>query len=173
MSAWTGLIREVPDFPKPGILFRDITPLIRDPQGMVAVVEALAECCQDWQVEAVAGIESRGFIFGAPLALHLGVGFVPVRKPGKLPPPTVGLSYSLEYGEDRLEVSKHAFVEGQRVLVVDDLMATGGTAAAAGSLIQQTGAILCGYSFVIELAGLGGRTRLPESVPIHSLVTYE
>jgi len=173
LPPWATLIRAVPDFPKPGILFRDITPLIRDPQGMQQVIADLAAGCQEFGVEAVAGIESRGFIFGSPLALHLGVGFVPIRKPGKLPPPTLGQSYSLEYGQDRLEVSQYAFEKGQRVVLVDDLIATGGTAAAAAALIQQTGAELCGFGFVIELQGLGGRSLLPETVPVHSLLYFD
>jgi adenine phosphoribosyltransferase len=170
---WANLIRAVPDFPKPGILFRDITPLIRDPQGMQQVIGDLAAGLQGLGVEAVAGIESRGFIFGSPLALHLGVGFVPIRKAGKLPPPTLGQSYSLEYGQDRLEVSQHAFEQGQRVVLVDDLIATGGTAAAAAALIQQTGAALCGFAFVIELHSLGGRTQLPATVPVHTLLRFD
>ncbi|MEN9239874.1 MAG: adenine phosphoribosyltransferase [Thermostichales cyanobacterium SZTDM-1c_bins_54] len=170
---WAHLIRPVPDFPKPGILFRDITPLLRDPQGMQAVIHELAGVVASLPIEAVAGIESRGFIFGSALAFHLGVGFVPIRKPGKLPPPTLGQSYSLEYGEDRLEISQQALTPGQRVLLIDDLIATGGTAAAAATLIQQTGALVTAFAFVIELLPLGGRSRLPDQVPVHTLLCFD
>lgn len=166
------LIRDVPDFPKPGILFRDITPLLQHPQGFRMTVETLAERLGNQPVDYVLGIESRGFILGASLAHYLGKGFVPVRKPGKLPPRVLSQSYELEYGTDCLEIREGAFQPGDRVVVIDDLIATGGTAKAAAELVRLSGAQLCGFGFVIELAFLKGRAALPEA-PIHSLVIYE
>lgn len=166
------LIRDVPDFPKPGILFRDITPLLQHPQGFRHTIESLAQKFSDQSLDYVLGIESRGFILGATLAHHLGKGFVPVRKPGKLPPQVLRQSYELEYGTDQLEVREGIFQPGDRVVIIDDLIATGGTAQAAGQLVQRAGAKLCGFGFVIELSFLGGRQMLPE-VPVHSLVVFE
>ncbi len=166
-------IRTVPDFPKEGILFRDVTPLLQDPLCLKEVITQLAHHFSDDRVDHVVGIESRGFIFGTPLAYHLGAGFVPVRKPGKLPPAVLSQSYSLEYGEDRLEIRDQIFRPGERVIIVDDLIATGGTAQAAGELVQQAGGELCGYAFVIELAGLQGRLRLPKDIPVHVLISYD
>lgn len=166
------LIRDVPDFPKPGILFRDITPLLQDPQGFHTTIATLAERFADQSVDYILGIESRGFILGAPLAHHMGKGFVPVRKPGKLPPRVLSQSYELEYGTDRLEIREGTFQAGDRVAIVDDLIATGGTARATAELVRQAGGELCGYGFVIELAFLKGRDLLPQ-VPIHSLIIYE
>jgi adenine phosphoribosyltransferase len=165
------LIRAIPDFPKEGILFRDITTLLQDPEGLNYVIDRLAEVYADQSIDYVAGIESRGFIFGAPLACRLAAGFVPIRKPGKLPAPIHFTEYELEYGTDRLEVHQDAFKSGSRVLIVDDLLATGGTAAAAAHLVSQTGSHLAGFAFIIELLDLGGRSKLPE-LPIQSLIEY-
>lgn len=171
MEHLKALIRDVPDFPVPGILFRDVTPLLRDAAGMRAVVEALAGEWRDRGVDAVAGIESRGFIFGAPLATALGVGFVPVRKLGKLPARTVRRDYALEYGTATLEMHQDAVRPGERVLLVDDLLATGGTARAAAELVEEVGARVAGISFVIELAALGGRREL-SAYDLHVLMQY-
>ncbi|MBD2091775.1 adenine phosphoribosyltransferase [Microcoleus sp. FACHB-1515] len=165
------LIRDIPDFPKPGILFRDITTLLNNPDGLRYTIDRLADSCGDLNVEYVAGMESRGFIFGTALAYRLGVGFIPVRKPGKLPAPTFSGEYLLEYGSDRLEMHQDAVPPDSRVLIVDDLIATGGTAAATAKLIEQANAELVGFAFVIELTFLQGRKQLPD-VPIHTLVQY-
>lgn len=155
------LIRTIPDFPRPGIRFRDITPLLGDAAGFRAVTRGLADRYAD-QVDKVAGIEARGFIFGAAIAQLLHVGFVPLRKPGKLPASTLGHEYELEYGRGRLEVHADAVAPGERVLVIDDLLATGGTATAALGLLEQLGAAIVECAFVIELVELGGRRRLAE-----------
>lgn len=165
------LIRDIPDFPKPGIMFRDITTLLRDPQGLSYTIDSLAEKCSGMSVDYVVGMESRGFIFGAPLAYKMGIGFIPVRKPGKLPAEVYFAEYELEYGVDRLEMHQDAMTAGSRVLVVDDLIATGGTAAATAKLLEQAGCELVGFAFIIELQALGGRQKLPD-VPIVTLVEY-
>jgi adenine phosphoribosyltransferase len=165
------LIRDIPDFPKPGILFRDITTLLRDPEGLRYTIDHLAEKCVDLSADYIVGMESRGFIFGTPLAYKLGIGFIPVRKPGKLPAAVHSVEYELEYGMDCLEVHQDAFHPGSRVLIVDDLIATGGTAAATATLVERTGCELVGFGFIIELTALGGRDRLPD-VPIVTLVEY-
>ena len=165
-------IRDVPDFPKSGILFRDITPMLRDPRGWREVMQQLGRVCDQLKPDLIVGIESRGFIVGTPLAFQQGLGFVPVRKPGKLPGAVIGVDYTLEYGSDRLEIQSDALVDGSRVLLVDDLLATGGTAAASVELIQKAGGKLVGCGFVIELSGLQGRNRLPEGLPVESLVRY-
>jgi adenine phosphoribosyltransferase len=154
------LVRDIPDFPKPGILFRDITPLLLDPSALRASVDAIAAPFRDAGVERVLAIESRGFIFGAPVALALGAGFALVRKRGKLPFETHAASYALEYGEDRVEMHVDAVARGQRVLIVDDLIATGGTAAAAVQLARAAGGEVVGASFLIELRALGGAGQL-------------
>jgi len=164
-------IRTIPDFPKPGIQFRDITTLLVDPQAFNDVVERFVKHYQDEQIDLVVGIESRGFIIGAPLALRLEKGFIPVRKEGKLPGPTHGVEYDLEYGTDRVEVHQDAIPPGSRVLMVDDLLATGGTMEGSSRLIEQAGGIIVGYAFVIELVDLKGRKNLDH--PIFSLVTFE
>ena len=164
-------IRDIPDFPKPGILFRDITPLLGNPAAMQYGIDQLAEQVTDYRVDYIVGIESRGFIFGMPLAYKLGVGFAPVRKPGKLPAAVHAASYALEYGSDTLELHQDAFSTGSRVLIIDDLIATGGTAAATAELIEQTGCTVAGFGFLIELVGLGGRAKLPD-VPITVLLQY-
>ncbi|HLV23044.1 MAG TPA: adenine phosphoribosyltransferase, partial [Polyangiaceae bacterium] len=154
------LIRDVPDFPQRGILFRDITPLLADPKGFHIVLDRIAERFVGEHLDAVVGVESRGFIFGGALAARLNTSFVPVRKPGKLPHRTEKVSYSLEYGEAELEMHRDSLKEGASVLVVDDLLATGGTAAAAGELVHRQGAYVAAYAFVIELESLGGRELL-------------
>lgn len=166
----TRFIRDIPDHPRPGVLFRDITPLLRDPAAFSAAIEALAE---PWfgEIDAVAGVEARGFVFGAPVAQRLGVGFVPVRKPGKLPWSTTSVEYALEYGTDSVEIHTDAVSAGERVLLVDDVLATGGTAGAAQVLLSGAGAAVVGASFLIELVGLAGRDRLGD-LPVRSVVTY-
>lgn len=154
------VIREVPDFPKPGINFYDITTLLSRPQAMTEVADALAGRFKDKKIDIVAAIESRGFIFGSLVAERLGAGFAPIRKPGKLPYKTISECYSLEYGKDAVEMHIDAVSAGQRVLVVDDLLATGGTMAAACRLIEKLGGVVAGCSVVIELGGLGGREKL-------------
>jgi adenine phosphoribosyltransferase len=167
------LIRDIPDFPKPGILFRDITTLLRDPEGLRYTIDFLAQKCTEshMKVDYIVGIESRGFIFGAPLAYKLGSGFVPVRKRGKLPAAVHVVEYQLEYGTDSLEVHQDALEADSRVLIVDDLIATGGTARATAELVQKIGCELVGFGFIIELRDLQGRKYLPD-VPIISLVEY-
>jgi adenine phosphoribosyltransferase len=165
------LIRDIPDFPKPGILFRDITTLLRDPAGLQYSIDSLATKVRDWQPEYIVGMESRGFIFGSALAYKLGIGFIPVRKPGKLPAAVHIVEYALEYGTDRLEIHQDAVRSGSRIAIVDDLIATGGTAAATAKLLQKIGGNIVGCAFVIELDDLGGRSHLPD-VPIVSLVHY-
>jgi adenine phosphoribosyltransferase len=163
----TGLIRDVPDYPKPGILFKDITPLLADAAAFAAVIGALAG---SWgQLDQVAGIEARGFIRAAPVALRLGTGFVPVRKQGKLPAPSYAQTYDLEYGSATLEVHKDAFAPGDRVLVVDDVLATGGTARAAAELVHRAGAEVAGIVVLLELGFLPGRSQLP-GLDVHSLL---
>lgn len=165
------LIRDIPDFPNPGIGFKDITPLLSDPAGLRAAVDLIVDAFAGEHVEQVVGIESRGFVFGAAVAYRLGAGFVPVRKPGKLPAAVHRVDYDLEYGSDAVEMHRDALHPGSRVLVVDDVMATGGTARATGDLVRRSGAELVGYAFVIELAFLDGRSRLREA-PVLSLVQY-
>jgi len=165
------LIRDVPDFPKPGIVFKDITPLIGDPEGLSEVLSLLAEPFVGKGITAVAGMESRGFIFGVSVAERLGVGFVPVRKPGKLPAKTVSVKYELEYGTDTLEMHMDALGVDDNVLVVDDLLATGGTAQATVRMIRDLGATIAATAFVVELDFLEGRKKL-EGIDIHSLLHY-
>jgi adenine phosphoribosyltransferase len=166
------LVRDVPDFPKPGILFRDLTPLMRDPDGWQEVIRQLSRVCERLQPDLIVGIESRGFLVGMALATMNRLGFVPVRKRGRLPGAVTGVDYALEYGTDRLEIHSDALSGGQRVLVIDDLLATGGTAAACAQLVELTGGRLCGFSFVAELAALDGRSRLPREQPVESLIIY-
>jgi adenine phosphoribosyltransferase len=164
-------VRDVPDFPKPGILFRDLTPLMGDGAAMREAIDMLAEAVVRHRPELVVAIESRGFIFGAPVAASLGVGFVPVRKPGKLPHRTRRRSYDLEYGTDALEMHADAVVQGARVVIVDDLLATGGTAAATVELVREIGGLVVGATFVVELELLRGRDRLA-GVPVDALLKY-
>ncbi len=166
------LIKDIPDFPQPGIIFRDITTLLQNPEGLQYTVAQLSEKGAELTPDYIAGIESRGFIFGMPVAHQLHKGFVPVRKSGKLPRAVHAVEYTLEYGQDRLEVHQDAFEPNSKVLIVDDLLATGGTAAAAAQLIQKAGATVAGFIFVIELDGLAGRDRLPTDIPVLSLLHY-
>jgi adenine phosphoribosyltransferase len=164
-------IRDVPDFPKPGILFRDITPLLQSPVALRRTLEKMEALAAARRPDVVVGIESRGFLFGVPLAARLGVGFVPIRKPGKLPAETHQERYTLEYGEDAVEVHADAIAAGQRVLIVDDLLATGGTAAATTRLIERMGGEVVGLLFLIELEFLQGRELLPER-PVDTLIAF-
>lgn len=157
------LIRTIPHYPKQGIQFRDITTLLKDPIGFRMVVDALAQHYASQHIDKIAGIEARGFIIGAALSYKLGVGFVPIRKSGKLPAETIGHDYALEYGADRVEIHTDAIAQGEQVLLVDDLIATGGTAEAAAALIQKLGGVVMGCAFVINLPDLGGSKRLAES----------
>src|SRR5687768_2206766 len=166
------LIREVPDFPKPGINFYDITTLLKHPEGFRNTIHALSIEFKDEQIDTVIGIESRGFIFAAPLAFHYGAGFVPVRKPKKLPAECVSVSYDLEYGQDTLEMHKDAVGEGHRVLIVDDLLATGGTAKAVVDLVEGLGGKIVGLLFVVELDFLGGRQKF-NGYDVRSLINYD
>jgi adenine phosphoribosyltransferase len=164
-------IRDVPDFPKPGILFKDITPLLGHPEAFRKAVAGLAEAFSGRSIDVVAAAEARGFIFGAPVALALDVGFVPIRKPGKLPAETVAQEYALEYGTDRLEMHKDALAPGRRVLLLDDVLATGGTMRACRDLVERTGAVVVACAFVVELTFLKGRARL-EPTEVYGLITY-
>jgi adenine phosphoribosyltransferase len=172
LSSIESLVRAVPDFPKPGIVFRDITPLLADAGGFARCIDAMAEPWQGSAIQAVCGIESRGFIFGAALAQKLHAGFVPLRKPNKLPPPVVEVEYQLEYGVDRLQARNDALRPNERVLLVDDVLATGGTLAAARTLVEKLGGTVCGAALVIELAALQGRMRWRGDVPLHALLRY-
>jgi adenine phosphoribosyltransferase len=164
-------IRSLPDFPQPGILFRDITPLLQRADTMRFTLEALAARYRDANIQKVVGIESRGFIFGVPIAYLLGVGFAPVRKQGKLPAETMAIEYSLEYGSSALEIHKDALQPGERALIVDDLLATGGTAAATRQLVERLGGVSVSLAFVIELTALKGREKLA-GADVFSLLSY-
>jgi adenine phosphoribosyltransferase len=172
MTDLQALIRDIPDFPKPGIVFKDITPLLLDREGLDAAVRGLAEYARPREIDFVVAAEARGFILGAALARELGAGFVPARKPGKLPYETVSARYILEYGIDALEMHADAIPAGSRVLVHDDLLATGGTAKALAELVQGRGAEIVGCLFLIELLFLDGRKRL-EGFDVHALIQYE
>jgi adenine phosphoribosyltransferase len=167
----TKLIRDIPDFPKPGILFRDITPLLADPSGLALSVELLANPFRGKRIDLVVGAESRGFIFGTAVACCLSAGFGLVRKPGKLPHKRVTMRYDLEYGQDTLEMHADAIVKGQRVLIVDDVLATGGTMKACCDLVDQLGGELAGIAVLIELKGLAGRSKVGRT-PLHSVIQY-
>lgn len=164
-------IRDIPDFPKPGVQFKDITPLLGNPAAFGAVIERLVQAFSDQKIDAIAAAEARGFIFGAPLALALNVGFIPIRKPGKLPYATIATEYQLEYGSDRLEVHSDALRRGSRVLLLDDVLATGGTMKACCDLIEQTGAEVVACAFILELDSLRGRDRLMP-FEVFSLIRY-
>lgn len=165
------LIRHVPDFPKPGVLFYDITTLLQDPEGLRLAIDSLSLPFRDQKIDLVVGVESRGFIFGAAVADRIGAGFSPVRKPGKLPASTVKASYDLEYGSDSLEIHADAVKPGQRVLILDDLLATGGTARATTDLVKGLGGTVAALAFLIELVALGGRAKLPGE-RLHTVLKY-
>ncbi|APW62397.1 adenine phosphoribosyltransferase [Paludisphaera borealis] len=164
-------IRDIPDFPKPGVLFKDITPLLSNPDAFRTSIDQLEEQFRDRGVDVIAAAEARGFIFGAPLAVRMNAGFVPIRKPGKLPYATIAQEYALEYGNDRLEIHSDALAPGRRVLLIDDVLATGGTMRACCDLVNSTGAELIACAFIIELSFLGGRAKLEPS-EVFSLITY-
>lgn len=171
---FTQFIRTIPDYPKPGIQFRDITTLLKDPIGFKACIDSLIERYQGKPIDKIVGIESRGFMFAAPLAYALGIGFVPVRKPGKLPGKTTGHDYALEYGTDRIEIHDDAIAPGERVLIVDDLLATGGTAHAAVTLVQQMGGSVIECAFLVDLPDIGGRQRLEQAgLSVFALCEFE
>lgn len=167
-------IRDIPDFPKPGIVFKDITTVIKDPKAFRRTVDYLTEEFKDAGIDYVAGIESRGFIFGAPVAYNLGAGFVVIRKPGKLPAEVEQMEYELEYGTDCVEIHKDAIEPGKKVLLIDDLLATGGTAAASYELIKKIGGVTAGIAFIVELTFLNGRAKLAleKDVKLISMVKY-
>ena len=165
------MIRAIPDFPIPGILFRDITPLLKDKQGFRATIDLFVDHFKDRKIDYVVGVEARGYMLGAPLAYAMGAGFVPVRKPGKLPYSKLAENYALEYGTNSLEIHADALAAGDRVLIVDDLLATGGTAAATRRLLERLGAHIEGLAFLIELEGLKGRDALP-NIDVVSFMKY-
>jgi len=171
-SSLRELVRDIPDWPQPGIIFRDITPLLAAPDAFAATVDALAAPFADEQIDKVLGIEARGFVFAAPVAYRRGAGFVPVRKAGKLPWELEREEYSLEYGTDLLEVHRDAVLPGERVLIVDDVIATGGTAAAAARLVERLGGTVAGLAFLLELVALDGRSLL-EGRRVHAVLSYE
>jgi adenine phosphoribosyltransferase len=166
------LIRDIPDFPEPGIVYKDITPLLADAAGFDAAVHAMAAPWADHGIDVIIGIEARGFLFGATIARQLGVGFVPVRKPGKLPFTTSSIDYGLEYGTDTLEIHTDAIASGQRTLVIDDVLATGGTAAACAELVSRHDGVLLGFGFLLELGFLSGRDKL-NGARIESLIMVD
>ncbi len=165
-------VREIADFPKPGILFRDINPLLANPTAWSEVVEQLAAMCKQLNPDLIVGIESRGFLIGSCLAYSLNKGFVPVRKIGKLPGKILSIEYDLEYGKDTLEVQMNSIPTGARILIIDDLLATGGTALATAKLVEKTGANIIGFAFIVELLDLAGRDKLPDKVPINVLMSF-
>ena len=171
MIDYKEFIRDIPDFPKPGIVFKDITPLLANPGALHGAIEDMAKPFLHAHIDLVVGIESRGFMFGPGVAYHLGCGFAPVRKPGKLPFDTHEVGYQLEYGTDTLEIHIDAIHPGSRVLIVDDLLATGGTAAATKELVEKVEGVVVGFSMVIELAFLGGRAKLGDP-DYHALISY-
>ncbi len=171
---FTSFIRTVPDYPKPGIQFRDITTLLKDPTGFAAAIDALVARYRTTPISKIVAIESRGFLFGAPLAVALGLGFVPARKPGKLPGKTTGHDYTLEYGVDRIEIHDDAITAGDNILIVDDLLATGGTAHAAVSLVKKMGGRVVECAFLVDLPDLGGRARLEAlGLPVFALCAFD
>ena len=169
--AYASLIRDIPDFPRPGVLFRDITPLLGDAEGFAAAVRDLASPYRGAGIDRVVAVEARGYLLGAPLALEIGAGLVPVRKKGKLPFEVLRAEYTLEYGEEAVELHRDALQPGERALIVDDVLATGGTMAAAIALVERTGASVAGAAVLIELAGLRGRDRLG-GLPLTASITY-
>lgn len=165
------MIRDVPDFPQPGVLFKDITPILADPAGLREAIDAMAAPFRDKRVDVIVGLESRGFVFGAPMAYNMGLGFAPVRKFGKLPADKIYIEYDLEYGSNVFEMHRDAIAGGQRVLIVDDLLATGGTMRASIDLVEQLGGEVVGLSFLVELSFLNGRQKL-QGYDIHTVITY-
>lgn len=173
MTKLEALIRTIPDYPKPGIMFRDITTLLADPKGLRKAIKGMARPFDDEKVDAVVGIEARGFILGGAVAERLETGFIPIRKKGKLPWKTIGQEYTLEYGVDVIEIHEDAFEKGARVLIIDDLIATGGTAEAAVKLVERTGGKVVGASFIIDLPDLGGMKRLKDlGIETHALLSF-
>lgn len=172
MDYLRSLIRDIPDFPKPGIVFKDFTPMLADPRGLALAVEMMANPYRGRGIQLVAGAESRGFIFGTAIAQALSAGFVPIRKPGKLPRRVHSVEYALEYGTDRLEIHAEDIRPGQRVLLVDDLLATGGTLAACAELLRKVGATIAGMTVLIELGFLNGRDRVRDVGQVHSVLLY-
>jgi len=166
-------VRDVPDFPKPGVVFKDLTPMLADARAFAAAIDALIAPFLDAAIDRVVGIEARGFIFGAAAAHALGAGFVPMRKPGKLPARTIGVDYALEYGKDRLEMHADALVRGERVLLVDDVLATGGTLAAAASICEHAGAALVGAAVMAEITVLRGRERWARDAQLHAVLRFD
>jgi len=164
-------IREIPDFPEPGVGFKDLTPLLADHQAFTTAIAGLAEVANDTPIDLVVGMESRGFLLGAPVALHLGAGFIPARKPGKLPGPTRARSFALEYGTAQLEIHVDGVTAGQRVLIVDDVLATGGTARATAELVEDLGGVVVGFAFLLELEFLSGANNIA-AYPFTSLIRY-
>jgi adenine phosphoribosyltransferase len=171
-SSLRSLVRDIPDFPEPGVDFKDITPLLADPVGFRSAIDSLIEPFRDAAVDLVVGIEARGFVFSAPVAHGLAAGLVPIRKPGKLPWTVDSVTYELEYGGGTLEMHTDAVLAGHRCLIVDDVLATGGTAQAARQLVERRGGLVVGCSFLIELGFLGGRSLLGGGAPVHSTITY-
>lgn len=165
-------IRNIPDFPKKGIIFRDITTAIKDADAFRYIIDYFYDVFKDEKIDYVAAVESRGYIFGAPLAYRLGAGFIVIRKPGKLPAEVESVDYELEYGTDSLEIHKDAIEKGKKVLIVDDLLATGGTVCASCKLIEKLGAEVAAIAFMIELSDLNGREKLPQGTKVVSMVTY-
>lgn len=171
---FTQFIRTIPDYPKPGIQFRDITTLLKNPTGFTACINHLIQRYQGQPIDKIVGIESRGFMFAAPLSYALGIGFIPARKPGKLPGKTTGYDYALEYGTDRIEIHDDAISTGERILIVDDLLATGGTAHAAATLVQTMGGTVVECAFLVDLPDIGGRQRLENNgLPVFALCEFE
>jgi adenine phosphoribosyltransferase len=165
-------IRDIPNFPKPGIIFKDLTPLLKDVGRFKFVIDSMAEKCRELKPDLIAGIEARGFLLGPTIAFELGLGFVPIRKPGKLPYKVEKLEYALEYGKDCIEVHADAVDAGQKVVIIDDLLATGGTAGAAQKLIETVGGKVVGIGFIVELAFLAGREKLDSNADVFSLISY-
>lgn len=165
-------VRDIPDFPKPGIIFKDITTVIKDAEAFKHVVDFFTEKLKDKKIDYIVGIESRGFIFAGPIAYNLNIGFIIVRKPGKLPADTVQVTYDLEYGTDTIEIHKDAIEKGKRVVIIDDLLATGGTAAAACKLVEKVGGEIVANCFMIDLTFLNGKDKLPKDVEVISMIDY-
>lgn len=172
MSQLEELIRDIPDFPEKGVIFKDITPVLGDPAAFSALIDAMTDPFKDEGITKVAGIEARGFTLATPIADRIGAGFIPLRKPGKLPYETAKVEYELEYGTDALEIHTDALGEGEKVLLVDDVIATGGTAGAAIDLLRKVGADVVGFTVFIELVFLGGASKI-DNVPLHALVRYD